>query len=176
MADRTNGYAKAVVALATAEDALDTVDSELRTIARSVEGSTDLRDHLADRQVPVAQRLRFVESEVLTAAHPATRAALAMLIAADRVLDLDGIAQRVSETAAEARDRDLAEVWVATELDATQRDQLREALERATGKRLDLRVVVDPDVVGGVRAQIGDTVIDGSLARRLDEVKTRIGA
>lgn len=176
MADRTNGYATAVVALATAEDALDTVETELRTIARSIEGSADLRNHLADRQVPVAQRLRFVESEVLTAAHPATRAALAMLIAADRVLDLDRIAQRVSETAAEARDRDLAEVWVATELDDTQRDQLREALERATGKRLDLRVVVDPTVVGGVRAQVGDTVIDGSLARRLDEVKTRIGA
>jgi F-type H+-transporting ATPase subunit delta len=176
MADRTSGYAEAVVALATAEDALDTVETELHTVARSIEASTELRDHLADLQVPVSQRLRFVESEVLTAAHPATRAALAMLIAADRVLDLEPIAQQVSETAAEARDRDLADVWVATELDDTQRDQLRRALEQATGKSLDLRVHVDPSVVGGVRAQIGDTVIDGSLARRLDDVKTRLGA
>jgi F-type H+-transporting ATPase subunit delta len=37
-------------------------------------------------------------------------------------------------------------------------------------------VFVDPDVVGGVRARIGDTVIDGSLARRLQDVRTRIGA
>ena len=54
------------------------------------------------------------------------------------------------------------------------RDQLREALERATGKRLDLRVVVDPTVVGGVRAQVGDTVIDGSVRRRLDQLKQAI--
>lgn len=176
MTDRTTGYARAIVALATAEDALDTVETELLTVARSIEGSTGLRDHLTDLQVPVSQRLRFVESEVLTAAHPATRSALAMLIAADRVLDLEPIAQKVSEAAAETRDRDLAEVWVAAPLDDAQRDQLRQALERATGKALDLRVHVDASVVGGVRAQIGDTVIDGSLAKRLDDVKTRIGA
>lgn len=176
MADRTSGYARAVVALATAEDALETVEAELQTVARTIEGSAELRDHLTDVQVPVAQRLRFVETDVLTAAHPTTRAALAMIIAADRVLDLSPIAQAVSESAAESRDRDLAEVWVATELDDTQRDRLRQALERATGKTLDLRVHVDPTVVGGVRAQVGDTVIDGSLAHRLDDVKTRLGA
>lgn len=176
MPDRTSGYAQAVVALATAEDALDTVETELQTIARAIEASGELRDHLTDLQVPVAQRLRFVESDVLTTAHPATRAALAMLIASDRILDVEPIAQQVSASAAEARDRDLAEVWVATELDEAQRDRLRQALERATGKTLDLRVHVDESVVGGVRAQIGDTVIDGSLARRLDDVKTRIGA
>jgi F-type H+-transporting ATPase subunit delta len=175
MSDRTNGYAQAVVALARAEGALETVETELRTVARSVASSAELRDHLGDRQAPVAQRLKFVESEVLTAAHPSTRAALAMLIAADRVMDLEPIAQAVSEAAAESRDRDLAEVWVATPLDDTQRDQLRQALERATGKTLDLRVHVDASIVGGVRAQVGDTVIDGSLASRLDEVKTRIG-
>lgn len=176
MPDRTSGYAQAVVALATAEDALDTVETELLTVARAVEDAADLREHLTDLQVPVSQRLRFVESEVLAAAHPATRAALAMLIAADRVLDLQPIAQQVSEAAAETRDRDLAEVWVATALDDRQRDELRQALERATGKSLDLRVHVDASVVGGVRAEIGDTVIDGSLARRLEDVKTRIGA
>ncbi len=176
MADRTNGYAKAVVALANAEDALDTVEAELLTVGRTVEESRELRDRLTDLQIPVSQRLKFVESEVLQAAHPATRAALAMLIAADRIMDIQPIAQRVSESAAEARDKDLAEVWVATDLDASQQDQLRAALERTTGKSLDLKVHVDPSVVGGVRARVGDTVIDGSLAKRLDDVKTRIGA
>jgi F-type H+-transporting ATPase subunit delta len=176
MADRTSGYAQAVVALATAEDALDTVETELLTVARTIEGSTELRDRLTDLQIPVSQRLKFVEADALTAAHPATRAALAMLIAAERVLDLEPITRQVSESAAEARDRDLAEVWVATSLDDGQRAQLQQALERATGKSLDLRIHVDPSVVGGVRAQVGDTVIDGSLAKRLEDVKTRIGA
>lgn len=176
MADRTSGYAQAVVALASAEDALETVETELLTVAGTIEGSTELRDCLTDLQIPVTQRLKFVESEALTAAHPATRAALAMLIASDRIMDIQPIAQRVSESAAAARDKDLAEVHVAAPLDDTQRDQLRVALERATGKSLDLKVHVDPSIVGGVRARVGDTVIDGSLARRLDDVKTRIGA
>lgn len=176
MADRTSGYADAVVALATAEDSLDVVETELHTIARAIDGNAELQERLTDTQIPVTQRLRFIESEVFTAAHPTTRAALAMLIAADRVLDLQPIVTKVSEAAATRRDRDLAEVFVAQALDDTQTEQLRRALEQATGKSLDLKVHVDPTVVGGVRARVGDTVIDGSLARRLQDVRTRIGA
>ncbi len=176
MADRTSGYADAVVALATAEDSLDVVETELHTIARAIDGNAELQERLTDTQIPVTQRLRFIESEVFTAAHPTTRAALAMLIAADRVLDLQPIVTKVSEAAATRRDRDLAEVFVAQALDDTQTEQLRRALEQATGKSLDLKVHVDPTVVGGVRARVGDTVIDGSLARRLQDVRTHIGA
>lgn len=176
MADRTSGYADAVVALATAEDALDVVETELRTVARAIDGNAELHERLTDTQIPVTQRLRLVESDVFAAAHPTTRATLAMLIAADRMLDLQSIVTKVSESAATRRDRDLAEVFVAQALDDTQTEQLRRALERATGKSLDLTVHVDPAVLGGVRARIGDTVIDGSLARRLQDVRTRIGA
>lgn len=176
MPDRTSAYADAIVALASAEDALDVVETELSTLARTVEGNTELRDRLGDLQIPVAQRLKFVDAEVLQTAHPSTRAALAMLIAADRILDIDAIAHEVSESAATLRDRDLAEVVVAAPLDRDQTDQLRRALEQATGKSLDLQVVVDESVIGGVRARVGDTVIDGSIATRLQDVRTRLGA
>lgn len=174
MSDRTNGYAQAIVSMAEAEGALDTVESELLTIARAIDENAEVRDALTDIQRPVAQRLRFVESEALTAAHPTTRAALAMVIAADRASDVAAIAQEVARQAAEARQRELAEVYVAVDLDDQQRERLRQALERATGKSLEMKVYVDEDVVGGVRAKIGDTVIDGSLSRRLDDIRTRV--
>jgi F-type H+-transporting ATPase subunit delta len=173
--ERTNGYAEAVVALATAEDALDAVESELLTVARAVDANEDLRRQLTDIHLPFGRRLTFVESEVLAAAHPATRAALATIIAADRVRDLTAIAERVSERAAAARDEELAEVYVAVPLDDERKSSLKEALERATGRKLELKVYVDESVVGGVRAKIGDTVIDGSLANRLSELRTRVG-
>lgn len=176
MTDRTHGYADAIVTLATAEDALDVVETELTTVARTVEGNAELHERLTDLQIPVSQRLKFVEAEVLQAAHPATRAALAMLIASDRILDLEPIAREVSESAATLRDRDLAEVYVAAPLDREQTDQLRRALEQATGKSLDVQVHVDESVIGGVRARVGDTVIDGSLATRLQDVRTRLNA
>lgn len=174
MTDRTSSYADAIVALATAEGALDVVESELLTVARTIDASEDLRDRLTDIQLPVGQRLKFVDSDVLTAAHPTTRAALAMLIAAGRAGDVSAIATRVAERAAEQRDSELAEVAVAVELDERQRQELKAALERATGKKLELRVHVDPKVLGGVRAKIGDIVIDGSIAKRLDDIRTKI--
>jgi F-type H+-transporting ATPase subunit delta len=169
----TSAYADAVVVLARGEGALDTVQDELLTVARTVEGSEPLRSRLTDAQLPVGNRLAFVESDVLRATHPATRAALAMLIASGRAGELTAIAEAVARTAAADRDRELAEVRVAVPLDEARKQQLREALERATGKRLELKVYVDESVVGGVSARIGDTVIDGSLARRLEDLRTR---
>lgn len=175
MTDRTESYARAVVELATGEDALDTVEDELLTVARAVDGHEELRQRLTDQHLPVARRLAFVESEALTAAHPATRAALAMVIAAGRAGELTTIATHVAERAAAEREEELAEVFVAVPLDEEQRRALEEALERATGKRLDVKVHVDERIVGGVRARIGDTVIDGSVARRIEELRTRVG-
>ncbi len=176
MSERTQAYAQAVVSLATAEGALDTVEDELLQIARAVDANNTLREKLTDQHLPVGQRLNFVESDVLKAAHPATRAALAMVIAAGRAGDLDAIATEVARSAAETRQRELAEVYVATPLDDAKKEQLRQALETATGKKLDLKVFVDESVVGGVRAKIGDTVIDGTLARRLADVRTRMSS
>jgi F-type H+-transporting ATPase subunit delta len=173
--DRTSAYAQAVVALATAEGALDAVDDELVTVARAVEGNDELRRQLTDQHLPVGRRLTFVESAVLEAAHPATRSVLAMIIAADRVNELTEIADAVAEQAARRRSAEVAEAYVAVPLDDAQRAALKASLERATGKTLDLKVFVDPDVVGGVRAKIGDVVIDGSLAKRLDDLRARVG-
>jgi F-type H+-transporting ATPase subunit delta len=175
MTDRTSAYAQAVVALADGEGALDVVEDELLAVARAVDGNEDLRQRLIDIHLPLAQRLTFVESSVLEAAHPATRSALAMLIAAERVGDLGAIAKQVAERAAASRDEELAEVVVAVQLDDKRRKALKNALERATDRKLDLKVIVDESVVGGVRARIGDTVIDGSVLRRLTDLRTRIG-
>lgn len=175
MVDFSNGYADAVVALAKAEGSLEYVETELLAVARAVDSNEGLRSTLADPTKPVGMRLGFVETQVLSAAHPTTKAALAMIIAAGRAGDLTSIATKVAEVASASRNRELAEVHVAKAITGEQREALRLALERSTGKNLDLQVIIDPSVVGGVRARIGDTVIDGSVAKRLDEVRARMG-
>ncbi|MTV26953.1 ATP synthase F1 subunit delta [Nitriliruptoraceae bacterium ZYF776] len=172
--DRTSAYAQAVVALATGEGALDAVETELLTVSRAVDGNEELRRQLTDQHLPVGRRLGFAESSALQAAHPATRTALAMIIAAERAADLAAIADAVAQHAASVRDAEVAEVYVAAPIDEAQRAALTGALERATGKRLDVKVFVDQSVVGGVRAKVGDTVIDGSLAKRLSDLRTRV--
>ncbi|MEX2487764.1 MAG: ATP synthase F1 subunit delta [Nitriliruptoraceae bacterium] len=171
--DRTRAYAQAVVTFATADDALDAVEDELLAVARAVDSHEELRQRLTDIHLPVGHRLALLESDVLNAAHPTTRGVLAMLIAGDRVGELTAPANDVAELAAASRNQEVAEVTVAVELDDARRQALSDALERATGRTLDVKFVVDPSIVGGVRARIGDTVIDGTVVRRLDELRTR---
>lgn len=174
MNDRSAAYAQAIVGIAKSENALDVVDDELLRVARAVRDDRDLHETLTNQRYPVGERLEVVD-EILGAAHPATRSAVSLLVSGGRVRQLDEIATRVAEIASEERQRALAEVYVATPLDEGRRERLREALQRATGKQLDVKVFVDPSVIGGVRAKIGDTVIDGSLARRFEDIRARLG-
>lgn len=167
-------YAEAIHAFAVAEDALDVVETELTSIAEVVTGDAKALARLSDRQLPVEQRLRILDGGVLATAHPATRAALAMLIAAERIGHVRDVATALAERSATDVGRTYAEVQVAQPLTKTQAKALQSALEAATGAKLTMHVVVDPTVVGGVRARVGDTVIDGSVARRLSQLRTRI--
>lgn len=174
MSDRTTAYAAAILEIGRAEGALDAIIGELQQIAQAVAGSDQLRTTLSDPKLPLGRRLGLLESDVLGAASTGTRAAVAMVLAAGHGADLPEVATDLARLSAERDDRELAEVTVAVALSDEKRQELHRALEQATGKSLELQVTVDPDVVGGVRAIVGDTVFDGSLARRLADVRTRL--
>ena len=69
----------------------------------------------------------------------------------------------------------VAEVRAPLELDAEQVERLRLALERATNRRVQVKVIVDPSVIGGVVTKIGDTVLDGSIQSRFVELREHWG-
>jgi F-type H+-transporting ATPase subunit delta len=62
----------------------------------------------------------------------------------------------------------------AVALTDVQQDRLRAALANATGKQVNLKVIVDPSVRGGLVATVDDTVIDGSVRTRVDQLKSRL--
>ena len=76
---------------------------------------------------------------------------------------------------AAANGREVAEVRSAVALSDDQKTRLATSLKAATGKDVDVKVILDPSVLGGVVTTIGDTVIDGSVRSRLAQVKTHIG-
>ncbi len=84
---------------------------------------------------------------------------------------LDAVADRVAGRAAAARDKAVAEVRTAVELDQPTLDRLTAALSKATGKDVEVKVVVDPTVIGGVVARVGDVVIDGTVSHRLQQLR-----
>lgn len=174
MSDRTDSYAIAVAAVAGAEGALDTVADELHQFARALESNDELRTTLADRALPSARRLGVVSDVLGNAAHPITANLVSMIVGADRAGELVAIADAVVNQAASARGQQVAEVRTAIALTADQVTRLSEALATSVGGPVDVKVTVDPSVLGGVVAQIGDNIIDGSVKTRLDKLKERV--
>lgn len=171
MAERSASYADAVAAVARAEGNLDLVADELFRVARALEGSDELRMTLSDRQIPAARRQQIVEDLLGGHASDTTTAMVSMIVAAGRSSDLAGIAREAVEINARDRGRSVAEVRTAVALTDDQAARLSAALSAATGHQVDIKVIVDPSVMGGVVATIGDEVIDGSVRHRLSQLR-----
>jgi F-type H+-transporting ATPase subunit delta len=172
--NRIDGYARALFEIARAEGTLDEVEDELFRFARSYESSDELRNALTDEQIPAARRQAIVEDLLGGKATTTTTQLVGMVIGAGRGRELPAIVDRLVARASSSRNLELAEVRSAVPLTADQETRLAAALANATGKQVNLKVVVDPAVLGGLVATIGDTVIDGSVRTRIDQLKTRL--
>lgn len=173
MSARTDAYAAALLEVARAEGSLATVEEELFRVARTFEGNEELRSVLGDQAIPVDRRQGIVEDLLAGRASPVTTALVNFVVGAGRGRDLPAIIDKLVEQAAQDRDEAVAEVRSVIPLDESQRTRLEEALSRATGKRVSAKVVIDPSILGGVVARIGDTVIDGSIRHRLEQLREK---
>lgn len=172
--DVIHGYATALFQIAEAEGALDRVTDELFRFAKAVEQNHELRNALTDIAIPT-ERKHAVLAELLDdRASPATVNILEFVVGQGRTRELSEIVSSLSELAAEAQHKVLAEVRTAVPLDDEVRERLNTALSTATGKAVDVKVIVDPSVVGGVYAKVGDQVIDATVRGRLQELKEQL--
>ena len=172
MSDRIDGYADALFSIAKAEGNLDEVEDELFRFARSLEGSDALRSALTDELVPTEKRQAIVEDILGPKASPTTSQLVGLVVGSGRGRDLPAIVDKLVARAAAEKDRAVAEVRSAVPLTDDQKDRLAAALANATGKQVEVKVVVDPSVLGGLVATVGDTVIDGTVRSRLDQLKS----
>ncbi len=173
-ADRIDGYATALFEVARVEGSLDEVEDELFRFARTLEGNDELRTVLTDDAVPAERRRGVVDELLGNRASPVTTNLVALVVGAGRAKDLPAIIDRLVRRAAAAHDREVAEVRSAVPLDDDQRARLATALGQATGKEVEVKVIIDPSVLGGLVAQVGDTVIDGSVRNKLDQLRETI--
>lgn len=172
--ERDKAYATAIAAVARAEGDLAAVQDELFNLARLVGGSEELQTTLTDTSVPVARRQQIVEDLLSGKVSRSTLVATTMVVAAGRARDLQSIADALLALGAAEGGLEVAVVRSAIDLTDDQKTRLASALQKAVGRPVDVRVVVDPAVLGGLVAQVGDTVIDGSVRRRIDLLKQAI--
>ncbi len=171
---RISGYASGLFEIANAEGNLDTVEDELFRFARTIESNESLRSALTDEYVPASHRMALVEELLGAKASHTTVQLVAMVVGSGRSSDLPAIIDNLVERASASRNLAVAQVRSAIALTADQETRLAAALATATGKQVSLKVVIDPTVLGGLVATIGDTVIDGSVRTRVDQLKSRL--
>lgn len=166
-----HGYAEALFSVVKAEGELDRVEDELFRFGKLLEREHELKQALSDQSLERAQRVGLLEELLADKVSPHTFGLLTFIVSQGRGRQLAQILQELSELAAQARNSVIAEVRSAVPLEDAQRKKLAQALSKATGKKVELKVLVDPSILGGVVAKVGDTVIDGSIKRRLERLK-----
>lgn len=169
--DRLGGYADAMLAVAAAEDVSGTVVDELFRFGEALRGNEQLLATLGDRELPIERRQGVVEELLGVKATPATTALVSMVVGTGRGADLPAIIDEAVVRSAAGRNRALARVRSAVELSEDQKSRLAAAIKSSTGTDVEIRVVIDESVLGGLVTEIGDDVIDGSVRSRMAQLR-----
>jgi len=166
-------YAGAMFELGLKQNSLERTLDDVQEIARLFSRRT-LAYLLREPKVP-AQRKEKALREALGSRVLPISLNLALLVVQRGLVDLmPGIAAELLQMVLDYRNQATAEVTTAAPMDEQQQALVKQALEKRTGKTILLETRVDPDILGGVVARVGDQVIDGSVQQRLQALKRQL--
>jgi F-type H+-transporting ATPase subunit delta len=168
--------AQAAFTVAESDGTLDRIEDELFTFSRALDGSPELQMTLTDPSLGADRKAAVVRQLVDGGASPATRQVLEYVAGNLRGRRPATAVEEFARLASDQRQRVLAEVRSAITLSADQQVRLASALSRLQGREVRVNVVVDPEVVGGIVVRVGDDVIDGSVASRLEQARRAVFA
>lgn len=166
--------AEALFTAAERDGELERVEDEVFRFSRVYQSAGDLRWVLTDPVVPVEQKRAVVTDLLQGKASEVTVLLVTELIGRGRTRDLDRALATLAQQAAARRGRVVAEVRSAVDLDDGRRARLGAALERETGRPVELHVIIDPAVVGSLAVRVGDELYDGTVKRQLDAARERL--
>jgi len=166
--------ADALFTVAEREGRIDAVEDELFRFGRAVAANGELFLALTDPALGADHKTGIVRSLLDGRAQPETIVLLAHIVTEPRGRTIEDAVSELVELAAVRRMHVSAEVVSAIPLDDDQQSRLATALARIYGRDVDLRTLIDPTVVGGVVVRVGDEVIDGSTAHRLEQARRRL--
>lgn len=165
-------YAKALFQLAEESDRVAPVRGELDTLAQLLAGNRELAEVLLQPLYPVAQRRAvLVAVAERLGVSPLVRSFLSYLIDRRRLVGFEAARAEYARLADERAGITRATVRSASELSGEQVERLRRALAARVGREVQLSVQVDPGLLGGLVAQVGDVVFDSSLRTQLRQLR-----
>ncbi|WP_224362680.1 ATP synthase F1 subunit delta [Hyalangium versicolor] len=169
-------YARALLDVAAEANRTDAVADQLASFVRAFEQSRELSDVLLNPAYTRGQRSQVVEAlmKVMGTVEPALANTLRLLVDRNRLIYVPDIA-RVFRDMADARaGRVRGQVTSATKLAPDALDQLRKSLQQLTQRDVILESREDPSLLGGVSAQVGSVLYDGSLRTQLEQMRRQL--
>jgi len=164
----------AVLAGAERAGRLDAVEDELFRFGRIIAGDQGLRDAFSARAQGADRKADLVRTLLGGKASPETVRLAVQAAVLPRGIRTEQALEGYVDAAAQRRHQLVAHVVAALPLDEQQRRRLTAALQRQYGRPIRLNLDVDPDVVGGLRVEVGGEVVDGTVSARLDEARRRL--
>lgn len=164
-------YARAVFELASEEKRIDEWLEQIQAL-RVVMTQPDIEAVLVNPTIPNEERMKLIVAGDGLTAEAVNLARL--LIESDRVGEIGGVVEEFETLADQAAGRVRATVTTAVALDAQDRDRVGRELSKRLGKDVRMSVVVDPRIVGGLKLQYGDRIVDASIATRLQQLRRRL--
>lgn len=168
-------YAKALFAVGKEEDALDEYATTLQDFAELFTSTPEVRDGLTNRMYPADVREKVMEEIVKSAGITDIMANFLNLLAQkNRAEILPEIAATFQAMVDDERNVCQGTIVTAKELQPALQEKAKETLEKITGKQVVLKTEVDPTIIGGIIAKVGDLVLDGSIKTQLEGLKESI--
>ncbi len=167
-------YAQALFEL-VGNTALDSFDTELRELTQIIRERKELAQVLYHPHIPTAEKKSFINKIFEGQISETMRNFIFLLIDRRRQNFLQPIQKEFARLADEARQIVEAKVVSATPLSASQEERLKKELARLTGKNIRLVSQLRPELIGGALVQVGDRVLDGSIAHSLKRMRAKLG-
>jgi F-type H+-transporting ATPase subunit delta len=163
---------QAVLAGADSADQLGDVEDELFRFGQVVSGDAELASVLGDSTVDVARRTELVRDLLDTKARPATVRLVDVALHGFGGRGFQASLTRLVELAAERRDREVAYVTAAVMPTEEEEQRLTGTLTELYGRRISLKIIVRPDIIGGMSVRVGSDLYDGTVSRWLSEARS----
>jgi F-type H+-transporting ATPase subunit delta len=166
-------YAEAIFEIARANNTIDRTLEDVQGIA-SLFSKRTLAYLLNEPKVPAQRKERAIRQALASKVLP-TSLNLALLVVQRQLVEaMPNIARELAQLVLDYKNQAVAEVTTAAPMDEQQLSRVRQALEHKTGKTILMQTKVQPEILGGVIARVGDQVIDGSIRHRLAALKQQL--